>query len=91
MGARESSQVTFAIEALFSEKSIADIGGVSRCTQTCTARREERKRGGGFRGTSRILVVAIVVVVVDVVEVIYMHAEVAFTVRERIRNTYNDT
>lgn len=90
MRARESSQVTFAIEALFSEKSIADIGGVSRCTQTCTARREERKRGGGFRGT--ILVVAIVVVVVvDVVEVIYMHAEVAFTVRERIRNTYNDT
>lgn len=48
---------------------------------------------GGFRGTSRILVVAIVVVVavVDVVEVIYMHAEVAFTVRERVRNTYNDT
>lgn len=48
--------------------------------------------GGGFRGTSRILVVAaVVVVVVDVVQVIYMHAEVAFTVRERVRNTYNDT
>lgn len=50
-----------------------------------------RGGGGGFRGTSRILVVAAVVVVVDVVQVIYMHAEVAFTVRERVRNTYNDT
>lgn len=51
-----------------------------------------RGGGGGFRGTSRMLVVAAaVVVVVDVVQVIYMHAEVAFTVRERVRNTYNDT
>lgn len=60
------------------------------------ARRGKSKRGGGggggFRGASRILVVAIVVVaVVNVVEVIYMHAEVAFTVRERVRNTHNDT
>lgn len=41
--------------------------------------------GGGFRGTSRILVVAaVVVVVVDVVQVIYMHAEVAFTDRKSV-------
>lgn len=54
------------------------------------------ERGKGeedLGGRGRILVVAIVavVVVVDVVEVIYMHAEVAFTIRERVRNTYNDT
>lgn len=41
---RESSQLTFAIKALFSEKSIADIGGVSRCTQTCTTGEEEKRR-----------------------------------------------
>lgn len=40
---RELATRTFAIEALFSEKSIV-VGGVSRCTQTCTTGREEKGR-----------------------------------------------
>lgn len=47
---RESSQFAFAIEVLFSEKSIADIGRVNRYTQPArrgeTKGREEDLEGG---------------------------------------------
>jgi len=53
-----------------------------------TGRGGRGKEEEDLGGTSRIVAIVVVVVVVDVVEVIYMHAEVAFTVRERVRNTY---
>lgn len=46
VGARENSQVTFAIEALFSEKSIADIGwSESMHANLHDTTGEEEKRG----------------------------------------------
>lgn len=54
-------------------------------------REQGRKRGEArFRGTNEALVVADVVAADVVVDVIYMHAEVAFTARTthgRVRNT----